>query len=116
MADGHWGTDGFGSASTSASVEEIGEDGEGEDESEEEEEEEGELVGFIGVDMQTGEVYWDDEDAAFGSGEISGGPAEGAEVAAQRVEGLAKSEESSVLDQNAGGDDDAAEGVVSAVL
>jgi hypothetical protein len=92
--------------------EEGGEEEGGEEEEEEEggeEEEEGELVGFKGVDMQTGEVYWDDEEAVFGIGEVSGGPGEGAEVVAQQVDGLAKTEEM-VRDENADGDDEAAEG------
>ena len=76
---------------------------------EEEEEEEGELVGFQGVDMQTGEVHWDDEEAVFGIGEVSGGPGEGAEAPSQQAGGLAQPGEA-VRDQNVDGDDEAAEG------
>ena len=76
---------------------------------EEEEEEEGELVGFQGVDMRTGEVHWDDEEAVFGIGEVSGGPGEGAEAPSQQVEGLAQPDEA-VRDENVDGDDEAAEG------
>lgn len=76
-----------------------GEDGEGE----------GELVGFQGVDMQTGEVHWDDEEAVFGIGEVSGGPGEGAEPPSQQLEELAQPDEA-VRDENTDGDDEAAEG------
>jgi hypothetical protein len=74
----------------------------------------GELVGLKGVDPQTGEVVWDDEEAIFGTGEVSGGPDEGAEVEAQQVEGDAKPD-GTARDENADGDDEAAEGVVGAV-
>ncbi|OSS52408.1 hypothetical protein B5807_01958 [Epicoccum nigrum] len=74
----------------------------------------GELVGLKGVDPQTGEVVWDDEEAIFGTGEVSGGPDEEAEVEAQQVEGDAKPD-GTARDENADGDDEAAEGVVGAV-
>lgn len=72
-------------------------------------EQEGELVGFQGVDVQTGEVHWDDEEAVFGIGEVSGGPGEGAEPPSQQAGGLARPDEA-VRDENTDGDDEAAEG------
>jgi hypothetical protein len=100
----------WGAPTSSDLSEGDGEGGEGKEEGMGEgEEEEGELVGFKGVDMQTGEVVWDDDEAVFGIGEVSGGPGEGAEVVAQQVQGLAKAE-GTARDENVDGDDEATEG------